>query len=80
MNFDKLTLNNECEMNLGDDVWDFSHIPNSSFLFRDNTDPMYQVQAVVDSGGNLDDYHWEKKLWNVHGHYMGSVLVLNKED
>lgn len=76
----KLTLNDKREVSLANNVLDFARISNSSFLFRDNTDPVYQVQAVVDSGGNLDDYHWEKKLWNVHGHYMGSALVLNKED
>lgn len=45
--------------------------------FKDPTDPVNQVQHVVDRGGNLDNYHWIKHNWYKDGVSMGAALIQN---
>ena len=47
--------------------------------FYDPTDPVTQVYKVLDSGENLDDYHWERFIWNYKGRYTGVKLMKNEE-
>lgn len=44
---------------------------------KDPTDPVNQVQHVVDRGGNLDNYHWIKHNWYKNGVSMGAALIQN---
>lgn len=47
--------------------------------FYDPTDPVTQVYKVLDSGENLDDYHWERFIWNYKWRYTGVKLMKNEE-
>lgn len=46
-------------------------------IFKDRTDPVNQVQYVVDRGGNLDNYHWIKHNWYKDAVSMGAALIQN---
>jgi hypothetical protein len=46
-------------------------------IIKDPTDPVNQVQHVVDRGGNLDNYHWIKHNWYKGGVSMGAALIQN---
>lgn len=84
MMFDRVISVDEWEYEIQKDPIYFDSIVNMMIglgLFQDKSEPGYQVIQLYESGEDLNNYHWEKYIWNFgKGPYVGVKLIRNEKN